>query len=559
MGLLLFALLVATPFATTRAQRVLGTTEDATVVPRGSIRVTAGISFSRADKRFGSGHPAGATRGEKEPLGASFSFDSLGPAAIERLAPLTQPLRTLSGQSALTPSLGALRVVVDQDVRTVPLSIDAGLTSRVSLGVYVPYHFLRNDVTVLPTGGGNLGVNPALIVPGAQTRNGAVLSQIFAASARLRARLDACEADPSGAGCGPLNANRPQALAFLTQADAGASSLLAVYGDATRAGSPFAPIAGSALESAIFAQLNSFNTSYQNFLGLPVDSVLVSARPVGATRLTLAGVNAILADSAFGILAQPLESVEHAHVGDVEVSAKVLLYDGFQGRTSRRLASVDGLKARLSVGAAYRFATGMTASPNRFADLGTGDGTPDIEARGYLDIVFGNRFWWSTVVRYGLPRSDTVTARIPDTTSFGFPAAYRLQNVERTRGKYIDAELSPRLVLNDCFAVAGYYRFRKSNRDEYSGTFQTADLLGAAQTLDAAALGAFTDLEEHRAGLALSYSTIAGYAARRSGVPLELTLLLSGVVRGAGVPADMQAGFTLRWYHKVFGPNNLRR
>ncbi|MEW5917104.1 MAG: hypothetical protein AB1762_11895 [Gemmatimonadota bacterium] len=552
VGVVLFA-----PFAHAGAQRVLGSIEDATVVPRGSIRVSAGITFSRATERFASGHPAGLARGEREPIG--FVFDSLGDGAVERLVPLTRPLRSLSGQPALALSLGALNVAMERDVRTIPLSIDVGLTSRLTVGVHVPYHFVRNDVAVIPGGGGNLGINPALSVAVARATNGAVISQINAASARLRARLTACETDPSGAGCAELNANRTQALAFLTQADAGAADLLLVYGDATRAGSPFAPRAGSALESAIFARLASFNGSYQTFLALPQDSNLVRARPVGAARLTLNDVNAILTDSAAGIVAEPLASVEHGHVGDVEVAAKLLLFDSFSGSTIRRLTHEGGMRARLSVGAAYRFANGMKAAPGNFADLGTGDGTPDIELRGYFDLVFGKRFWWSSVVRYGMPREDTATVRIADSTSFGFPAAYREHTVTLARGTYLEAEWSPRLVLNDFFAVAGYYSYRRSDEDSYRGSFSVTDLSGNTRTLDAASLGAFSDLEEQRAGFALSYSTLAGYAARRSGAPIEVTLMLSRVIGGAGVPADTRAGFTLRWYHRTFGANGLRR
>ncbi|MGH7710354.1 MAG: hypothetical protein ACREOG_03670 [Gemmatimonadaceae bacterium] len=541
------------------AQRVLGSIEDATVVPRGSIRVSAGIAFSRADERFASGQPGAAARGEREPLGASFSFDTLGANAVEALSPVTQPLRSLSGQSALTLSLGALGVAMNRDVRTVPISIDAGLTSRLTIGVLVPYHFVRNDVAVLPGGGGNVGLNPAASSAAARTQNNAVVSEIHAASATLRARLASCEADPSGAGCTSLNANRQAALAFLTQADARVADLASVYGDATRAGSRFAPLVSSTLEQAIFARLDSMNASYRSFLGLPIDSLLISTRPVGARRLTLGDFNSILSDSAFGIIAAPMASVEHGHLGDIEVGAKFLLYDGVGARTSQRLARVRGVKARLSVGAAYRFANGMTAAANNFADLGTGDGTPDIEARGYLDVVVGNRLWWSAVVRYGLPRSDTATVRLPDSSGFSFPAVYRQQTVTLTPGRYLEAEWSPRLVLNDFFAVAGYYRYRRVDKDQYSGVFTVTDVNGNTRTLDASTLGTFIDTEEHRAGFALSYSTIAGYAARRSGVPLELTLLLTRVVTGAGVPADTRAGLTVRWYHKVFGPNNLRR
>jgi hypothetical protein len=269
-------------------------------------------------------------------------------------------------------------------------------------------------------------------------------------------------------------------------------------------------------------------------------------------------VNTIVTDSAAGILGAPLTSVEHGHIGDVEVAAKFLLFDSFSGSTTRRLAHSGGLRARLSVGAAYRFANGLRGSPNNFVDLGTGDGTPDIELRGYFDLVFGRRFWWSSVVRYGMPREDTATVRIADSTVFGFPAAYREQTVTLARGKYLEAEWSPRLVLNDFFAVAGHYSFRRSDEDAYSGTFAVTDLSGNERTLDAASLGAFTGIEEHRAGFALSYSTIAAYATRRSGTPVEVTLTVSRVISGAGVPADTRAGFMLRWYHRTLGGNGLR-
>jgi hypothetical protein len=551
--------LVAIPFHAARSQRVLGSIEDATVVPRGSIRVSTGVSFSRAEERFASGHPGGVARGNKEPFGSSYSFDTLGTIAVERLAPLTQPLRSLSGQTALNLSLGALDVAMNRDVRTIPMSIDAGLTSRLTVGVLVPYHFVYNTVGVIPGAGGNVGMNPASTFTAARTTNGAVVSQIVGASNRLRALLTSCAADPSGAGCGPINANRQQAALLVAQSDVAAADIVTVYGDATRVGSPFAPIVGSALEQAIFARLNGFNASYQMFLGLPVDSVLIAARPVGATRLTQTDVNTIVTDSAVGIIAQPLANLESGHLGDIEVSAKLLLFDSFQGSTSRRLAPSSGVKARLSVGAAYRFATGARAAPDNFVDLGTGDGIADLEARGYLDVILGNRFWFSSVVRYGMPRTDTATARIADTTAFSLPAAYRQQNATLARGTYLEAEWAPRLVLNDFFALAGYYRYRRTERDEYTGTFPVNDLTGAARTLDAASLGAFTDTQEHRAGIALSYSTIASYATRRARLPLELTVLLTRVVQGAGVPIDTQAALSVRFYHKVFGPNNLRR
>ncbi len=553
-----FTLVAAFPIEVAQAQRVLTSLDDATVVPRGSVRVGIGVSFSRADKRFASGRPGGAARGERESLGGDFALDSLAPGAGETISTLTPTLRSLSGQTALSLSLGALGIGINRDVRTIPFTMDVGLTSRVTLGVLVPYVLVRNDVAVVPGAGGNLGLNPATDLTAARTRNGTVLAQMTSASSRLRAQLAACQSDPSGAGCGVLNANRPAAIAFLTQMAAAAADLATVYGTASAAGARFAPIVGSSLEQSIFARLSAFNVVYQSFLSLPAESLLVTARPVGATRLTLNDVGSILSDSAFGIAAGPIASTEHGHVGDIEVGGKVLLYDGFAASTSRRLARNSGVKLRLAVGAAYRFATGTTAAPSNFTDIGTGDGTADIEARGYLDLVVGNIFWQSAVVRYGIPMSDTVTMRIPDPAAPFFPAAYREQLVNREPGKYIEAEWNPRLVLNDFFAVAGQYRYRRKDVDVFSGTFNVTDPSGNPVTLDAATLGPFSDIEEHRAGLALSYSTVAAYA-RRSGAPLELTLLLTRVVRGAGVPAATNVTLSARWYHKLFGPSNLRR
>jgi hypothetical protein len=252
-----------------------------------------------------------------------------------------------------------------------------------------------------------------------------------------------------------------------------------------------------------------------------------------------------------------LGSVEHGHVGDIEVAVKFLLYDGFHAVTSRRLARVQGVVARVAVGAAYRFANGTTAAPSNFADLGTGDGSPDIEARGFVDLVVGNRFWQSAVVRYGVPSAATRTVRVPDLNTPSIPALYRTQQVTRTPGPYMEVELSPRLVLNDYFAVAGNYRYRRSDADKYTGAFTVTDLSGNTRTLDATSLGAFTETWENRAGIALSYSTVAPYATRRSGAPVELTLLLSRALRGAVVPDAAIVSLSARWYTKIFGPNNL--
>src|SRR5687768_9086539 len=156
--------LLALPTRTASAQRVLGIGEDALVLPRGVLRVRAIGQWAHFNERYGKdtpGRPAGAL----EPLGIDFDLDTVGVGIFPNLGALQSGLRSLTGLTDFTLSLGQTRVRLDAHVTATPITIEAGVTKKLSIGLLVPYVQTRMGTffSVNPAGReGNVGFNPAL-------------------------------------------------------------------------------------------------------------------------------------------------------------------------------------------------------------------------------------------------------------------------------------------------------------------------------------------------------------------------------------------------------------
>ena len=85
--------LVASVSPVANAQRVLGVGADATVLPRGGVRVSAQATWATYNELYGPG-------GKLEALGAPLSSDSLGARQLEGLVPLRTSLRALAAEPA---------------------------------------------------------------------------------------------------------------------------------------------------------------------------------------------------------------------------------------------------------------------------------------------------------------------------------------------------------------------------------------------------------------------------------------------------------------------------
>src|SRR4051794_17527126 len=116
---------------TARAQSPLSHLEDAAPVPAGALRLRLANVWTRYDERF-------ATVGGATTLGSELSADSLGVAQLPRLFPIETGLRTLATDPALKLSFGRLRVGSNARIVTTPITLEYGVTRRLSLGVQIP-------------------------------------------------------------------------------------------------------------------------------------------------------------------------------------------------------------------------------------------------------------------------------------------------------------------------------------------------------------------------------------------------------------------------------------
>jgi hypothetical protein len=541
-------------------QRALGPADDATVVPRGIVRIGIQPTWARANERFSDGLN-GRKKGAPERLGIDYDVDSLGPARLEPLRALTSDLQVLTGKSTVPGTLGRLRVDFDASTVTTPISVEYGLTRRITLGVLVPYVKTRNEVSLIPNPertGGTLGVNPSLSFAGARAQNLRLANELTDALTQLNAALTSCQGS-TAPECSAINADRARALQLASNASAVASAVGNVYGTREGQGARFAPVEGSAIQRDIAARLSALSTDFAALLGAPTGrEAWVLTRPVGAPLMGLADFTAIVSDSAYGIGAVPLETVERSHIGDVEAGIKVLLYDGLGARPPQTV-DYRGVKFRVAAGAMYRRATAQYQSADDFADIGTGDAQDDIEGRLYADVLVGRRFWASFVGRYGVQQADAQFLRIPEQPNDPFPAGYRKQYVSRDLGDYFVGEFSPRVSLSDALMFTATYSYYSKGEDAYTGQFPVTNLSGEAVTLDASILNAGTARTEQRIVGGFTYSTMAAYYRGRAKRPLEVSYVFGQSLGGSGqVMKTFTQAIGLRLYIPLFAAPEAR-
>jgi hypothetical protein len=536
--------LVASVARLASGQRVLGVGEDATVIPRGTARISALGAWSAYNELYGPG-------GKLEALGAPLSTDSLGAAQLEILRPIETSLRTLAELPAANVTLGPARTDFSARIARSAVTVDFGLTSRIMLTAKLPYEHTISEAVMdvnprdVSTNRANIGPNPALVTSGtAAAQNRGVVDSLLLAATQLTTRLSACP----GTGADPVCADRARVEALVRTTRAFASGIAQSYGIGadTARGSAFVPTVGSTLQDAIAARLASLNASFKSFIPqLPAWS---SPAPAQAP-LSAAGASVLLGD-ALGV--NPIGLVERSHIGDVEVGAKILLIDTFGGGAAARRSSGGGF--RLAVGGLARLGTGQIDRPNELVDVGTGDGQTDLEANGVADFVFGRRLWASVAGRFGVQMKDEQLLRIPEVARNPFAAEYREQMVSRDLGDYIELEATPRYVYNDYLAASLLWTYRRKGEDTYTGTFAVTDVNGDAVTLDASILGVGTEQSEQRVGGGATFSTLRAFDRGRANIPIEIQLLHWQTVSGSGyTPKRFNTQVQLRYYTRLFG------
>jgi hypothetical protein len=263
----------------------------------------------------------------------------------------------------------------------------------------------------------------------------------------------------------------------------------------------------------------------------------------------------LLTGDAFGIGAEPLQTVVRTGVGDVEVGAKLQLINTLRDR----LDPPPGLAVRSAIAGVVRLGTGSPDTPDNLVDIGTGNGQTDVEVRSQLDLILGRRFWMSAVGRYGVQLADERAMRITAPDQPLAPAHTR-QLVRRDLGDYLEVELTPRYVLNDYVALSAQAFYRRKARDEYSGTFDVSNSLGEPVTLDASILDLETEQREARFVAGLTYSTLASHQRGHARIPVEVTIQHAESLWGQGgnTPRIRQTRLALRVYASPIGARARR-
>ena len=527
-------ILLAVGAAPLVAQPLRGIGDDATTPASRTIRVQLGTSISDYSERYGRS-ASGTSR--REALGFNFTTDTLGVAQFPGLGSVQAALRTLTGNNAFTLNLGRTSLASTVRTQVTPILLEAGVTSRLSFGVLVPFVSARTEAvfSVNPRGsGGNVSTNPARLRDADAATNALLVTQVTAARNLLATQLATCTANPgSSANCPAVLASAP---ALTSAATAFAQGIATVYGTTRANGATFVPYTGTAADSAIRTRVSSLRTQFAQF---GIDAIATSTTgPVPATgALTPLSLQNAIADSSLGLVAAPLRTITRQGIGDIEVSAKLRLFDSFGFGSDTVRYHPRGMNIRQSVGAAFRLGTGSIDQPNHYLDVGTGQGQNDIEVRSFTDVVYGRRFFASVVARYTLQLADEQLLRITDTPAQVFAPRYRERLVNRNLGDQLELELTPRWIINEYFSIGAQYLFRHKPEDAFSGTYTVSPAesgLPSPLTLDASTLRLGTAVTEHRAGLGITFSSVAAHARGRAKIPVDIQYLNSRTVYGSG-------------------------
>jgi len=543
MVALLAAALTAMPASTVQAQRVAGVGDDAVPVPKGGYRILLGGLWNDYDKVF----TPGGTSGKRAVL-AGLATDNLGISLLPQLGAAQAGIRALSGVSNFALSLGPLEARGEVRQSIAPLSLDYGITKRLSLRVLVPYAESR-DVSQLVLNragtGANVGRNPAYGTTGAAVRatNGALVGQIESARAALAAEIARC-ANATATGCDAIRANPAGAQALVSRAQQTRSNLVTVYGDGTRGGAPVVPLTGSTVHTAVVSSIAALRADFGAY---GITNIAAGAQPAPATVVFgPGGIGTVAGDTAFGVGYRQLGNTRRAGVGDVDLTATLLLFDSFKADQVKRLLSpTRAVRSNITLG--WRFGTAGADRTEDAFDVPIGEGANALLVRSTTDVLFNRWAWVSATVRAAQPIADRVAIALPlrdEAGTFGAPVT--AASAARTLGTRFDVELAPRMSIGEFFGLSAAYLVRHWGSDTYdaAGSTETAALNASAtsltvpsRTLSAAAFG-------------LSFSTLSSYVRGRSRFPAEViyTHTVPLAASGGEVPVIASDRLELRIY-----------
>jgi hypothetical protein len=451
---------------------------DRTDTPKsGQLRVKVDLRILTWSREF--------TSSGLEPLGAPLSGDTVGTLHLPVVARLQQDLRTASGMPGFIASIGQGLFSARAEVRVTPVTVELGVTNRLSLGVTLPIvrTATRTHFNLSPTGA-SLGANPLARVSGADAQYADFFNHFTTALSQLSDSIGSghygCPSSPQCAG----------AQALLSQGQAIRDALSrTVYGVGTT-GSPYVPLAGSDVGVGIdntMAQLQSQLQSTYHVAGF-TDAFLLSTDTVTTDVFA-----SFLNDTSYGFGYRPLRNSWRYGLGDLALHAKYRIGGG------RYAAAIAGL---------VRLPTGSRDSTLEVLDIPIADHQTAFEATVTQELTVAKRVWLNLAVRAGTATGSTRARRVAPPDAFLVP--YQATTVLNWDvGDYLAIDFAPLYRFTSAFAVGAIAGYRTKRADHYAyasaqDSLDLANRLGVP--VPANVLDQGTAQHSLRVGLAVTYA-----------------------------------------------------
>ncbi len=526
------------------AQAGLTHLDDATMVPYRTFRLQTITAWTRFDSRFA---PAGAAH-PTFPLGDEFSFDSLGVAQLPALTGTQTGIQTLAG-SPVRLTLGAMQSAIDARVVVMPISLEYGLFHRLTVGAMLPLVRTRMSIMwrVNPLGTeGNVGINPATVNDVSLAQDSAVVAQLTAAAATLQSTLQACQANAAAdPNCPQILAREPDVTALLQNSAQFTAAFSSVYGaNAQARGGPVVPVAGTGADVLIRTRLTAYDSSFQAFLST---APRITAAPASAGGVV--GTNdlqALLHDPAIAGF-DSLSSTVRVAPGDLELSARYLLFDGFADSDSAPVPS--GLHTRATVTGTVRLPTGQLAAASNPLDMATGHGTTAAGARLALYSQWGGRLGLSASASYTQAFGKTKSGPYPIAQGAPFPPS-SADVYPYTPGAVTTIAVAPRVMVTRLLGVNVMYDLQHVAANTYGSL---AGIPGGPAISPIATVDGVSSAPGTRqfAGFGFTFSTVTEYDRGGATLPIDVTFTHLEAIDGAArMPKSFRDQIQLRFYYR---------
>lgn len=495
-------------------------------VPRGTLRLDLLGRFESFDRRWNDGV-------REEWLGDvdGRRFDR---SVVPGLEAAEARLADLTGLGDVALSLGTARATQLVNLGTMGVGGAFGVNRWLTVFGTVPFVRVAAKTRLALDGeGGNAGLNPADPVFGSaagQADAAAFFAAFTQATATLQNRLanGDYDADPS------LRALAQQTAAEATALAAGLFDLLSGPGTA----SPFLPRAGTPVAAALLQRVQQLQATLAGPLGVAGFTALP---PLPAGPATTDDLLGYVTGPEGPIAARPFDDVpDLTYLGDVEVGAVVALVDRFP-------ASSYGRGIRAAVEATLRLPTARLDEPDRFFDLGTGDGQTDVEVGLTADAALG-RFGARLSAGYNLQLEGSLDRRVAPPGQLA-PAS-TLASLRRNPGDVLRLGARPFVRLAPFLALSASVDYWRRGEDRYAYAADQAPVSGA--DLGQLALG--SRAEAVVLGGALSFAHTGLDRRRAQRLPLDASVRYERVASSATgrVAAAHVVRVDLRFYTGLF-------